>query len=117
MITISARRNQTYTQDSFEKGHAFEDYIISLIDSRSKRFRLLNWRSDKRPSNGMFVESNSLPDLEFAYTGKYKQKFAIECKWRNKFYNDKIAWASEYQIANYLQYQKEYSILCIAVSL
>src|SRR5690606_17675348 len=56
------------------------------------------------------VESNSLPDLEFAYTGKYKQKFAIECKWRNKFYNDKIPWATEYQISNYLQYQKEYNI-------
>ncbi len=90
---------------SFQKGHMFEDYVITLFDAYKKRFKLLEWRSAPNSSNGIFVESNRFPDLEFVYLGKYPQRFAIECKWREKFVDGKIEWASHQKICNYVEYE------------
>src|SRR5690606_25966234 len=65
----------------------------------------LEWRSAPNSSNGMFVESNRLPDLEFVYLGKWQQRFAIECKWREKFVDGKIEWANQKKISNYVAYE------------
>jgi len=95
--------------DSFEKGRAFEDFIVTLFNKR--KFRLLEWRSDKRASNGAYPASCSYPDLEFSYSrGKSLYRFAIECKWRNQFYHGKTKWANENQIQIYNDYQYQNAI-------
>jgi len=91
--------------DNFAIGHAFEDYVVTLFNKR--RFRLLEWRSDKKATNGVFPLSNSLPDLEFDTTGRKKYRFAIECKWRKNFYYGGIDWANGEQIFKYQEYQNQ----------
>jgi len=110
MNTINAYQSikRTLDRDSFEKGHLFEDYIVTLFNQR--KFRLLEWRSDKTASNGVYPESCTYPDLEFAFLGRRKHKFAVECKWREKFSGRKIKWAYSKQIDNYLNYQRERNI-------
>lgn len=93
---------------NFQKGHAFEDFIITLFNER--RFKLLEWRSDKRATNGVFPLSNIFPDLEFAFMGWRSRRFAVECKWRKSFNEGKIYWASLYQIINYVRFQSESNI-------
>lgn len=97
--------------DGFEKGHAFEDYIVTLFSL--KKFRLLEWRSDKRASNGAFPLSCSYPDLEFAYSGRRRNRFAVECKWRKKFFDGGIHWANNEQICIYKDYQYQNNILVL----
>jgi len=99
---------QFYRSDSFQKGHDFEDYIITLFNER--KFRLIEWRSDKTASNGVYPESCAYPDLEFAFLGRRRYRFAIECKWREKFNEGKIKWAYNKQIATYVNYQSEKNI-------
>ena len=99
-----SRKN--YHPSSLQKGHAFEDYIITLFDESN--FKLLYWNNDNKvASNGVFPQSNSLPDLEFAFLGKRKHRFAVECKWRKGFAEGKITWAQDHQVGIYEQYEKE----------
>ncbi|MBD0285773.1 MAG: hypothetical protein ICV79_10165 [Flavisolibacter sp.] len=109
MQTSTVQVNTTLSDK--EKGDAFEKYILSLFDRASGRFRLLDWRSDKITESGLYALSNHSPDLalDFKDNGGY-HKFAIECKWRSSFYNGTIDWAKEYQIKNYLNYQKRENI-------
>ena len=64
------------------KGREFEDYVIEELlhigctDSDAK---LIEWRSDKS-LDGVFPETNRLPDLVISFKGK--KKVALECKWR-----------------------------------
>jgi len=102
--------------DAVEKGHAFEDYIVTLFNKR--KFVLLEWRSDKKASNGVYPVSCSYPDLEFHSRGTKKQRFAVECKWRQDLIDGGVYWAKKYQIKNYLDYQKENGIpVLIAIGL
>jgi hypothetical protein len=94
--------------DYYATGHLFEDFIVTLFNKRS--FRLLEWRSDKKASNGAFPLSCTYPDLEFHSLGRYRRRFAIECKWRKKYYRGGIEWATKEQISIYLNYQKECNI-------
>ena len=61
----------------------------------------------KKASNGVYPLSCSYPDLEFDSRGKKKQRFAIECKWRQEFIDGGVYWAERYQISNYLDYQNK----------
>jgi hypothetical protein len=107
MNTITAQRAtaQAKQPDSFEKGHAFENFIVTLFNK--KKFHLLDWRSDKTALNGVFPLSSSHPDLEFACTGRKGHRFAVECKWRKEFKDGRIHWASGYQIGNYEGFQNQ----------
>ena len=97
-----------YQSDSFQKGHDFEDYIITLFNER--KFKLIEWRSDKKASNGVYPESCTYPDLEFAFMGRKKYRFAVECKWREDFNKGKIKWSYQKQIDTYLNFQSERNI-------
>jgi hypothetical protein len=44
------------------------------------------------------------PDVKFSLGDKH---FAVECKWRNHFYQGKINWAKDYQVVNYGRYQND----------
>lgn len=93
--------------DQFKKkGDEFENYIVSLFP-RNANFTLIDWRSDKVASNGMYALSNLNPDLEFGYKDDYcNRRFAIECKWRANFIQGCIEWAKEQQIINYRNYER-----------
>ncbi len=95
-----------------KKGDDFEHYILNLFDNKSGQYKLLEWRGYCRASNGMYPHNNILPDLEFAFKSKnlHNKFFAIECKWRQKFTNGKLAWATTSQIDIYLKYQNEKNI-------
>ena len=109
--TVQSISTNWKNPDHQSKGYLFEDYIVTLFDKESKRFRLLEWRSDKIASNGIYPVSSLLPDLEFAFCGRQNQsRFAIECKWRKEFVNGKIDWAKIHQIDTYLDYQKKNNI-------
>jgi hypothetical protein len=94
-----------------EKGDVFEKYILNLFDLASKRFRLVDWRSDKITEGGHYALSNHLPDIVLDLKNKRGyHRFAIECKWRSGFQNGKIEWAKDYQIRNYWDYQNQNNI-------
>jgi hypothetical protein len=101
--TIQPTTTQELT--NYEKGVAFEKFIVDLFDDRN--FLLLDWRSDKRSSKGIKPISSTNPDLVFTSKGKYKTRFAVECKWKSYFKNGLILWAEDYKIRNYDNYQFE----------
>jgi len=104
IITTQAPK-QNSEPDSFEKGFLFEDYIVTLFNKR--KFRLIEWRSDKMASNGVLTLSCSWPDLVFASLGRKKNWFAVECKWRKQFYDGGIDWADRDKIEIYKNYQRD----------
>lgn len=107
-VTTNLIAKQASELAPLEKGHAFEDFIVTLFNER--KFILLEWRSDKKASNGVFPVSCTFPDLEFDSRGKYKRRFAVECKWRQGFLKGGVYWAEKYQISNYINYQNKNGI-------
>ncbi len=106
-LTTSSKKSNHNFNENKAKGDAFEDYVISLFNK--EYFSLLDWRSDKMASNGMYALSNHMPDLVMMYNNYAgtKFKFAIECKWRASFINGQLEWAKDYQINNYLDYKNK----------
>jgi hypothetical protein len=96
-------RSTTFTPEE-EKGRLFENWVTSKF--AKQYFILKEWRSDKF-HQGMFAESNKWPDLVFnMITASHNVEFAVECKWRSLFKNNRIEWARNDQITNYREYQK-----------
>ena len=107
---VIAEMNLKISNESPEhqKGTTFEKYIVEKFNQGY--FKLIEWRSDKF-HKGIYAASNKLPDLEYSFElFNCKTPFAVECKWRAGFVNEKIEWAKLYQISNYKNYQKQKSI-------
>jgi hypothetical protein len=100
--TINPTRQST-TIDSYEKGQLFERYIIDLFNQNS--FELRNWRKSERHKDKMLLQDCANPDLELVFGRYNKYRFAVECKWREKFIERKITWASKDQISSYLDFE------------
>ncbi len=91
--------------ESEEKGRAFEEYVVSHFNK--KYFTLKEWRGDKY-YEGNYAESNRYPDMEYEFSLDGKTvPFAVECKWRNKFNNEWITWATEEQADIYRKFEKD----------
>lgn len=91
--------------ESEEKGRAFEEYVVSHFNK--KYFTLKEWRGDKY-YEGNYAESNRYPDMEYEFSLNDKIiPFAVECKWRSKFKNEQIQWATEEQADIYRKFEKE----------
>ncbi len=111
---------QNKLSESEKKGRNFENYVVGKID---KTLEFIRWRSDKciASSKSVIYPSDSLyPDLLISYTNQSdeKQKFAIECKWRKKWW-EKIEKEREKQegflleckqLENYAEYAAKNSI-------
>ncbi len=97
--------NNNDLTESEEKGRAFEEYVVSHFNK--KYFALKEWRGDKY-YQGSYAESNRYPDMEYEFSldGKTVQ-FAVECKWRSKFNNERVTWATEEQADIYRKFEKE----------
>src|SRR5688572_30154390 len=96
---------QEKTEDGYEKGQRFERYIIDLFNKEF--FHLKKWRKSERFTNLVVQMDHWNPDLEMelVFTGKRNYRFAVECKWQNKFYDGKIFWANDSKICAYRMFQ------------
>lgn len=95
--------------ESLLKGHVFEEFIATKV-SKNRAYKLKEWRGDKY-ANGIYAESNLYPDLEFELSeGSKEYRFAIECKWRNNFYEGRLELFKESQLKNYWRYSAERKI-------
>lgn len=88
-----------------EKGDLFEKFVIERF--KKPFFTLIEWRSDKI-HNGTYAESNMYPDMEYYFKTNHAEcTFAVECKWRSSFSEEKIDWAKDYQLDNYRKFSAE----------
>jgi len=95
----------------YQKGIAFERFVVDLFLTRSKYFAIHDWTNDiydKR--NGINVESNRNPDLVIRYKPT-NEKIAIECKYRSNYYHNhkirdqSIKWSNPHQIKQYREFK------------
>lgn len=97
--------NARYSYDSRKKGFAFEKYVVKKF--AKEYFKIMEWTGDKF-TDGIYAENTKQPDLVYAFTlGDSSQSFAVECKWRNKFYNNEVEIATAQQIKNYKAFEKK----------
>ena len=107
--TQPAETSVNENDESYEKGVAFEEYIVSRFSK--KYFSLKEWRGDKS-SNGVYAQSNTYPDMEYTFKLHGETyNFAVECKWRAKYNKEnKVEWSYEEQLARYRQFAKDKNI-------
>lgn len=91
---------------SHEKGLNFEKFVTTLL-TKKYGFQLKEWRGDKY-HNGVYAISTQYPDLEYRYeSNNFHINFAIECKWRNGFWNGTVQLGNEIQLKNYKAFAEE----------
>src|SRR5688572_13698289 len=96
-----ATKKQNDSQDNYEIGKAFEEYIYKLFNN--KVFKVEQWLKAEKFPEGLYKPGHSNPDLHLIFNGKYK--FAVECKWRKEFIDGKINWADPSKIRRYQKFQ------------
>ena len=96
----------TETDELFDKGLAFEKFIVEQFAVDKNFFTLVDWRSDKI-HEGIFPQSNRLPDLVYQYKSKdFVRKFSVECKYRNKAFKGSIQLMDDPKFRIYEAYHK-----------
>lgn len=86
------------------KGYEFEKFVVSKFDR--SYFSLFFWNGDKQV-NGIYPVTSCNPDLEFDYHDSSGPiLFAVECKWRGGFVENKVEWATHDQIERYKTYER-----------
>ena len=94
---FSVNNNEEY----YKKGVSFEQYVVNLFDD--SYFTVSDYTRDSSKHLNRKVESDQNPDLTMRYK-KTNELFSIECKFRSSANNDKVNWARNDQIINYLSY-------------
>ena len=105
--TLSTAKKQIIYQDNYDKGKAFEQYIINLFNQHS--FHRKKWRKSEKFTDRFSSIDHSNPDLEMelVFTGAKKYRFAVECKWRKEFKAGSMTWANDSQICSYQIFQSQ----------
>lgn len=100
-----------FNSDRYEnllKGRKYELFFVNEL-LNSSDFEILRWTPDKGFENGIYVKSNGDPDLLIQY--QKKLIFAVECKYRGRFYKGnsppKVDWGYCAQAERYDEYGKE----------
>lgn len=92
-------------RENWVKGYQFEKFVVARFDKAF--FTCVNWRGDKS-YHDIFPVANSYPGLEFDFSDQISRVcFALECKWRENYEADAIAWATHKQIDQYKSYERE----------
>jgi hypothetical protein len=106
MTNYTLNTREPKHSDNFEKGRLFEEYVTRLFNKRNFR---IDKRHESRKIIGHYVPiSFTYPDLELVFfIGPKQYRFAVECKWRRAFNNDKIQWAKPHQIKAYEDFQRQ----------
>ena len=100
----STTEKKTNDDENKEKGSQFENYMIDFFHTNDEM--VLESKVSDYHKNGKSAKDNQTPDLKMSYKNK---KFAVECKYRTSFIDNKITWAKEYQVKNYFNFEKETS--------
>ncbi|WP_420129651.1 SH3 domain-containing protein [Longimicrobium sp.] len=95
--------------ESERNGRNFEEWAAVRL-GRSP-FHLKEWRGDKYVA-GVFAESTLAPDLLVEYRdGRERAQFAVECKWRSRYYgSDELRWGEQKHLRRYQRYADEHGI-------
>jgi hypothetical protein len=109
ITSYPSRPKQPHFYDNYEKGRLFEGSIKRLFNERN--FRLDKWHESRRIVDHYIPVSFTYPDLELVFfIGRKQYRFAVECKWRQTFWNGKIDWAEPHQIDAYEYFQRQQRI-------
>lgn len=104
-------------KDNWQKGREFEEYVIRLFNKRNFN-TLKHHKAEKYYSDLPADHSNPDLEMELILRRGRNFKFALECKWRNGFYNGVLPWATSEQIYRYRKFQHERRIpVFIAIGL
>jgi hypothetical protein len=104
-ITLLELRKYTSKHDNYERGRLFEEYIKNLFNQ--DKFQLKRWRRSFKVPEDTYIGDMSGPDLELMFKGRNSKPFAVECKYKSRFYDNMIGWASENQIKKYVEFQSK----------
>lgn len=88
-------------EENHNKGVIFEQYVINLF--APSFFSLYDCTRDNSKMFNRKVESDQNPDITMRYI-RTNELFSIECKFRSNAPDDKVSWARDDQIKNYLSY-------------
>jgi hypothetical protein len=109
MTGYLARPGRVTYVDNYEKGRLFEEYITRLFNKR--HFTLDKCHESRRIVDHPIPVSFTYPDLELIFfIGRKQYRFAVECKWRQTFWDGKIQWAKPRQIRAYEDFQRRQCI-------
>jgi uncharacterized tellurite resistance protein B-like protein len=105
---LGSAKDEILEDSPEEKGLRFEKYVLHRFNLNHCKIR--EWRGDKF-TNGIYAESSRWPDIEVEFSFRDARKtFAVECKWRSRYFKNGVEWAREDQICNYKRYSEEHSI-------
>ena len=104
-ITLMDLRRSTTKRNFYAEGLLFEGYIKDLFSQDS--FKLKRWRKSFKVPEDTYIGDMSGPDLELMFKGRNSKPFAVECKYRSRFYDRMVGWASENQIKKYIEFQNK----------
>jgi hypothetical protein len=95
----------SWSTNPFKKGTRFEQYIASLFPR--DEFSIIDHTRDTSKLLNRPIESSSHPDFTFRHK-KSGKEFAIECKWRGRWWQPKNELESgiSWNIRHTFQYQK-----------
>lgn len=101
----STNGTSSYGATPQEKGKLFEEFVVKRFKSESF-YKLKEWRGDKY-IDGIYPESSTYPDLELEFTIKdINRRFAIECKYRSRAYDEIVEFAEPRQLATYKNFER-----------
>jgi hypothetical protein len=101
---VHAMIDEATTPESFKMGEEFENYVRKYLFV-DKYYDIIE-RTHNYKTNKDYVESSLKPDFKFRDKWT-KKEFYVEVKFRTGFYNNKIVWCKEKQLARYLDYNKQ----------
>ncbi len=91
-----------------KNGIDFEKYTIQKFDR--KYFKIKEWAGDKYV-NGIYANTTLHPDILFEIKiDNQLVQFSVECKWRSKYYQNGIEFASKEQLVRYQDFEKKRNI-------
>lgn len=95
-------------ESSERNGREFEDWAARRLGTAP--FHLIDWRGDKYV-DGVFAESTLAPDLLVEYRdGPERTRYAVECKWRRRFWDDVLWWGEWKHLHRYQRYAADQKV-------
>lgn len=91
-----------------QNGREFEEWAARRLSKAP--FHLMEWRGDKYV-DGVYAESTLAPDLVVEYRDRgHRIRFAVECKWRRRYWEDGLRWGEHKHLARYNRYAADQQI-------
>lgn len=103
MLALKTNSETELIDYNKKNGDDFEKFVIQKFNR--KYFRIIEWAGDKYV-NGIYADTTPQPDILIGLRYKKKTQFSVECKWRQKLYENGIEFASEKQFKRYRDFEK-----------